>query len=465
MNKYKKLLPLRIISIIFAGLILFFIFKNHTPFQTDAKSAYAMFFTAAHPVTSLLSYKLLNAALIVASVSVIIMEIAAQIMCTGGKERYKNDTAGLILDLGANIIAGVSCCLFFILMPFAAKAGVDPDSVGFVAFIAAGLFWSITAIMIAINYEQMARKYRHADLKLRKIAITSVVAVLIVSVGLEFAALIAGNSGAGFGIYGQEKRVTNQDFFDQASNSFNGASVYGGKVYFYDFDVTNSLCSIDAEGNMEYLDDSYKMVESSPLCRDNDKLFYIAKKDGEDTNYLVQYNITSGETKACAFVEADKAKLFNTFLGTRDGYIYFITTSASDGWYDIRRTPVSDNTDPSVNEIYAPHVVYSNSLYPCVIGNTGVFDMTGVAAPYSSVLPTVSLKGDQVYFVERKQTEDGQDYDPVAFDLCISNSDGNEKQVLHTFEDMEVVKIFVADGYVVYEYTTDDGFAYAVTAV
>ena len=43
--------------------------------------------------------------------------------------------------------------------------------------------------------------------------------------------------------------------------------------------------------------------------------------------------------------------------------------------------------------------------------------------------------------------------------------DGTDKQILYTFEDMEVVKIFVADGFVVYEYTTDDGFAYAVTAV
>ena len=182
MNKYKKLLPVRIISIIFAGLILFFTLKNHTPFATDAKSAYAMFFTAAHPVTSLTAYKLLTSALILSSIAVIIMEVIAQLMCTGGKEKYKNDAAGLIFDLGANITAGVSCCLFFILLPFAAKAGVDPDATGFVAFIGAALFWSVTAIMIAINYEQMGRQYRYSDKKLRKIAIASVCAVLIASV-------------------------------------------------------------------------------------------------------------------------------------------------------------------------------------------------------------------------------------------------------------------------------------------
>ena len=465
MNKYKRFLPLRIVSVIFASLILFFTLKNHTPFATDAKSAYAMFFTVAYPVTSLTAYKLLNLALIVASIAAIAMEVAAQIMCTGGKEKYKNDSAGLVLDLGANLIAGATCCLFFILLPFAAKAGVDPDATGFVAFIAAAIFWALSAILIAVNYEQMSRQYRYADHKLHKIAVTSVCVILIASVGLEFAGLIAGNSGSTFGIYAKEKRTANQDFFDQASNSFNGAQVYGDKVYFFDFDVSSSLCSIDSEGNMAILSDAYKMVSSSPLCRDNDKLFYIGKAEGDDTDYLVTYNITSGDTKALPFAEDASAKLFNTFLGVRDGYIYFITTSASDGWYDIRRTPVSDNTDPSVNEIYAPHVIYSNSLYPCVIGNTGVFDMTGVAAPYSSVLPTVSLKGDKVYFVERKQTEDGEDYDPIAFDLCISNSDGNERQILYTFEGIEVVKIFVADGYVVYEYTTDDGFAYAVTAV
>ena len=216
---------------------------------------------------------------------------------------------------------------------------------------------------------------------------------------------------------------------------------------------------------MECLSDAYKMVSSSPLCRENDKLFYIGKADGDDANYLVTYNITSGNTVALPFAEDASAKLFNTFLGVRGGYIYFITTSSEDGWYDIRRTAISDNMDLAANEIYAPHVVYSNSLYPCVIGNTGVFDMTGVAAPYSSVLPTVSLKGDMVYYVERKQTEDGEDYDPISFDLCLSKSDGTEKQILYTFEDMEVVKIFVADGFVVYEYTTDDGFAYSVTAV
>lgn len=465
MNKYKKLLPLRIVSILFASLILFFTLKNHTPFATDAKSAYTMFFTVAHPVTSLTSYKLLNIGLILATASSIVMEVIAQIMCSGGKERYKNDIAGLVFDLGANIIAGAACCLYFILLPFAAKAGVDPNATGFIAFIAAAIFWSISAIMIAVNYEPMSRQYRFADHKLKKIAVASVCAVLIASIGLEFAGLIAGNSGSVFGIYGKEDRIANQDFFDQASNSFNGAQVYNNKVYFFDYDVSSSLCSIDSEGNMECLSDSYQMVSSSPLCRDNDKLFYIGKAEGDDTNYLVTYNITSGETKALPFAEDDNAKLFNTFLGVRDGYIFFITTSASDGWYDIRRTAISDNMDLAVNEIYAPHVVYSNSLYPCVIGNTGVFDMTGVSAPYSSVLPTVSLKGDMVYFIERKQTEDGEDYDPVAFDLCLSTSEGTEKQVLYTYEGIEVVKIFVADGYVVYEYTTDDGFAYAVTAV
>lgn len=465
MNKYKKLLPIRIISIIFAGLILFFTIKNHTPFATDAKSAYAMFFTVSHPVTTLLSYKLLTCALMVSSVSVIIMEVIAQIMCSGGKEKYKNDVAGLVFDLGANVTAGASCCLFFILLPFSSKAGVDPDATGFVAFIAAALFWAISAIMIAINYEPMGRQYRYSDNKLKKIAVTTVCAVLIASIGLELAGLIVGVSGSTFGIYGKEKREANQEFFDQASNSFNGAQVYGDKVYFFDFDVSLSLCSIDANGNMEYLSDAYKMVASSPLCRENDKLFYIGKEEGSDVNYLVMYNITSGETKALPFAEDGTAKLFNTFLGVRGGYIYFITTSAEDGWYDIRRSAISDNMDLAVNEIYAPRVVYSNSLYPCVIGNTGVFDMTGVAAPYSSVLPTVSLKGDKVYYVERKQTEDGEDYDPVSFDLCLSDSDGNNKQILYTFEDMEVVKIFVADGFVVYEYTTDDGFEYAVTAV
>ena len=466
MNKYKKLFPLRIISALFAAIILFFTIKNHTPFAADAKSAYAMFFTQEYPVTSLLSYKLLDLAVIIAMAAVIVMEGIAQLMCTGGKEKYKNDSAGLIFDLGANIIAGATCALFFILLPFSAKAGVDPDSTGFVAFLAAALFWTITAIMLCINFEPMKKKYRFADHKLRKIALASVCGVLIVSVGLEFAALATGNTKSVFGIYGKESRTPNQGFFDHASNSFNGAAVYGDKVYFFDFDVSSALCSIDSEGNMEYLNDEYKMISSSPLCIENDNLFYIAKKSGEDTvNYLIKYNITSADLKAFPFTEDQSSKLFSTFLGVREGNIYFITTGSEDGWYDMRRVAVSDNMDMAANEIYAPHIVYSNELYPCVIGNTGVFDMTGVSAPYSSVRPTVSLKGDQVYYVERKQTEDGEDYDPVAFDLCISGSDGSNKQVLYTFEGIEIVKIFVADGFVVYEYTTDDGFAYTVTAV
>lgn len=466
MNKYKKLLPLRAVSIIFAGIILFFTIKNHTPFATDPKIPYEMFFTLAYPITSILPYKLLNSGLIVAMLSLIGMEVAAQVMCTGGKARYKNDSAGLILDLGANLIGGVSCCLFFLLVPIATKAGVDPDTTGFVAFLTAGIFWGISAIMFAINFEGMKKKYRFSDFKLRKIVLSCMCTLLVAAIGLELAALVAGSSSSLYGIYGKEKRVYNPDFFAQASNSFNGAQVYEGKVYFYDFDVTSSLCSIDAEGNIEYLEDTYKMVESSPLCRWGDELFYIGKAEGEDAvNYLVQYKISSGELKASAFAEDSSARLFNSFLGIRDGYLFFVTTSSSDGWYDMRRTVISDNMDLAVNEIYAAHIVYSNSLYPCIIGNTGVFDMSGVAAPYSGVLPTVSMQGDMVYYVERKQTEDGEDYDPVSFDLCLSKQDGTDKQILTTFEDMEVVKIFVADGFVVYEYTTDDGFSYAVTAV
>ena len=454
MNKYKKLLPLRILSIVFAAIIIFFVLKNGTAFEAAAKNSFAMFFSAEHPFTSFISYRLFNVMLILGMSTVIIFNVLSHIMCLDGREKIRNNSAGLILEIAADIIGAVSGGWYFIVLPFACKAGADADSIGFVGFLAACLYWAVCAVFKCISYKSMRRKYRTVNKIYEKPALYISIAILAVVLILGCTALAIGNSRSSFGIYGQEKRELNSDFYAQISNNFNSAVSYNDSVYFFDRDINNAFCVIDKSGEIEVLNSDYTMVNSSPMCLDGSNILFMAEKDGDDAHYIVKYDINTGAVNESKFTDTPEMTLFKTFLGTRSGMLYYITYSQSgNGWYDVRRVTISDNMDLTNGEVYAPHVVYSSELYPSMIGNTGKFSLSAVTAPYSTSQPTVNINGENIYFIDRTPYSDSDD-GVFRSDLTISDSDGADQVVLHTFEDIRVVRLYISDTYAVYEYTS-----------
>lgn len=469
-NKYEKLLPLRILNIVLAAIIIFFTIKNGSAFETDAKNAFAMFFTESAPVTSFISYRLMNALLLIAMGTVIVFNVLSHLMCMNNTGKLKNNSAGLILEISADFIGSFSGAWYFITLPFACKAGVDSEAIGFIGFLAVCVYWLLCAVFKTINYKSMRKKYYTVNKIYEgpaRIVATAIIAVVLI---LGVVSLVKGNSVSSFGIYGKEERELNVDFYSQISNNFNSAVSVNDKVYFYDRDINDAFCVIDGNGEIEVISSDYKMIESSPMCLDgNNILFLAANEEDSSEHILVKYDVSTGSISETRFHDTPELTMFKTFLGVKNGMVYYITYSASsNGWYDVRRVAISDNMDLAAGELYAPHVVYSSELYPAMIGNSGKYSLSVVTAPYSTSQPTVNINGENIYYIDRTPYKDQEEGEPERADLTISDADGSNQIVLHTFEDISIVRIFVADTYIVYEYTPvgeEDAFAYGVVPI
>lgn len=427
-NKYSKLLPLRILTIGLSIAMIIIIFLKGGAYDLVIRSEFSFFRCAPE---DLIQNVLLKYMLLLSYFAVIILYALAQVFTLPIIKGHDN-SAGSVIELGADLIASISGVLYLIFSKVIGKCVPLPGSIAYYFFIGVTAFFILNFIIKLILNKKITDMFEYKSQSAERNALLACCGVFFMTLCLFFIGLgYSRSASSDFGHYDSEFGDAVKAVEDTASNSFCGAVAVGDSIYYADtvskpFDP--SIYKIYKSGASKIVDGSHYLTNNGFLCNNGNNIYYLSKdfKNFSSKTFLVCLDTTNDTTHDIKFENVPAGYLVcDNFLAVRDNQLYFglIFSSNTIEIWRIDTDKIGTTLDVNSAEKYAGNMVFVNNsdeLYEALIHNSGMPD------------DSISYKNGKLFTLK---TERSQSFSTLPDDM---------KEFLKTFKAHNYSDLYVS---------------------